>query len=115
MFKTIHFALSLPLILAAALPAFAIQADDRTPVAIRQELRQLSKVRVEGSLTCKMGLENTGQPCFIKLEDPRSGRSFSFSNPNEALRMFNTGNRYVSVVGKMTGETTMEILEIAAL
>jgi hypothetical protein len=114
MLKAIHFAVVLPLTLSAAIPALAIQADDRTPAAIRQEIR-LSNVRIEGSLTCKMAMENNGQPCAISLQEGTSGRVYGFANPGEALRLFNSGARFVAVEGTMAGETTIQIKKIAAL
>ena len=114
MSKVDLFLFILPVALSA-IPALAIQADDRTPQAVHQEIR-IAIVKLEGSLTCRMGSENNGQPCMIRLQDTRSGRMFTFADPSEALRLFNSGKRYVSVVGMMADdEMTIQIQKISAL
>jgi hypothetical protein len=102
------------IILFGAIPAFAVNHDVNL-TTIRQEANSSAKVKIIGLLSCKLGVENTGQGCMLKLEEKGTGRIYRLSNAGEAMRLFQSGSKNVAIEGKFSDAETIEIGNVAKI
>lgn len=109
--KSLLLALSTLLI---AMNAWAFRGDHFNMTSLRQEKRA-SKITVAGVLTCKMASENTGQPCELKIHDAKTGKTFSLSQNGEAMKLFQSGTKQVSVEGRFEDAQTIAVSNVQAL
>jgi hypothetical protein len=99
-----------------ALPAFAAREGSELVIQRQERAAADSKlIRIEGLLTCKMGEVNTGQPCALRLEDAKSGKSFNLNNADAAMRMFQSGSTSVAIEGTYLDAQTISVGKVNPL
>jgi hypothetical protein len=93
--------------------AFALRGDS-TLSSFRQETRTQT-IEVRGALSCLRGASNNGEACALKIQDQKSGRIFNLANASEVMRIFNEGNQFVTIEGKMSGDSTLVVSRVQIL
>lgn len=99
--------------LLLACPAFAAKGDVMTTATVRQENRT-SVIRIEGTLTCNMGTQNSGEGCALKIREAKSGKTYDLANGNVAMRLFNSGSRNVAIEGSLIDAETISVVSAAS-
>lgn len=109
----IHFSTVAGLmILINSLP---LLARDSTETALLIHEQKNTPVVIEGTLSCQMGEQNTGQPCELKILDKESGRSFVLVNSNTALKVYHEGIRDIKVKGFFEDYQTFRIKDVLSI
>lgn len=83
-------------------------------IQMRQEKRA-SIVQIQGPLSCDMGSVNTGKACVLRVLDTRSGKVYTLTNNGDAMKLFNSGTRTVSIEGRFSDSQTLEVAKVSAL
>lgn len=89
-----------------------------TSVTAQRVLASTSRpnVHVEGTLSCPVGPENTGDPCVLAIQDNKTGKTYRIiENNSQVMRIYQSGARQVAVEGVMEDDETMSVRSTQAL
>ena len=91
-------------------PALAIRGEPINMSQIRhQNAAKSDKVRLTGQLKCEMAAENTGAPCDLKFLESGTGRLYSLTESGSAMRLYQYGNKSVTIEGKLANANTIQV------
>jgi hypothetical protein len=98
----------------APVRALAARGDTTNFASLRQDRADRKPsaaklVRIEGALTCDLGLENTGKSCELRLHETGSDRIYNLIEASAAMRLYQDGNRNVMIEGQLAGTETISV------
>lgn len=79
---------------------------------IKRELKLMApveRIRIEGTLSCDLGTENTGKGCELTLKEATNGKLYRLLEARSAMDLYLEGKKSVIIEGKLAGAETIEV------